>query len=89
MVGRSDRVTGPYLDRAGEDMRLGGGTLVVRGDSAWAGVGHNAAYTFNGTDYVVFHGYDLSDRGRSKLWIEAIEWDEEGWPRVSLDGGSP
>lgn len=88
VVGRSDRVTGPYLDRAGEDMRLGGGTLVVKGDSAWAGVGHNAAYTFDGTDYLVFHGYDLSDRGRSKLWIEEIEWDEDGWPHVRLDGGS-
>ena len=88
VVGRARQVTGPYLDRTGEPMRLGGGTLVVKGDSAWAGVGHNAAYTFDCTDYLVFHGYDISDNGRSKLWIEEITWDQEGWPHVTLDGGT-
>ncbi len=88
VVGRSRDVTGPYLDRTGEPMHLGGGTLVVRGDTAWAGVGHNAAYTFNGTDYLVFHGYDNSDNGRSKLWIKEIDWDTDGWPHVTLDGGT-
>ena len=28
-VGRSRQVTGPYLDAAGKDMELGGGTLVI------------------------------------------------------------
>ena len=87
-MGRSREVTGPYRDREGEDMRFGGGSLVVGGDSAWAGVGHPAAYTFGGIDYLVFHGYDLSDEGRSKLWIREIEWDAEGWPRVTLKEGA-
>jgi arabinan endo-1,5-alpha-L-arabinosidase len=85
VVGRSRTITGPYLDREGEDMRFGGGTLVVRGDSTWAGVGHNSAYTFGGTDYLIFHGYAVFDEGRSKLWIKEIEWDDEGWPRVRLN----
>jgi arabinan endo-1,5-alpha-L-arabinosidase len=66
-------------------MRIGGGTLVVAGNSRWPGVGHNAAYTFDGVDYLVFHGYDVSDEGRSKLWIKEIQWDAQGWPRVALD----
>ncbi|MFW6205834.1 MAG: family 43 glycosylhydrolase, partial [Gemmatimonadota bacterium] len=88
VVGRSENVTGPYLDRTGEDMRFGGGSLVARGNDDWAAVGHNAAYTFDGTDYLVFHGYDLNDEGRSKLWITEMEWDDDGWPVVSLEGGS-
>jgi arabinan endo-1,5-alpha-L-arabinosidase len=84
MVGRSRGITGPYLDRAGEDMRSGGGTLVVMGDTAWAGVGHSATYTFGRTDYLVFHGYARFDDGRPKLLVREIEWDEEGWPRVGL-----
>jgi arabinan endo-1,5-alpha-L-arabinosidase len=84
VVGRSRAITGPYLDRQGQDMRFGGGTLVVGGNDAWAGVGHNSAYTFEGADYLVFHGYDLADEGRSKLWIEEIDWDDEGWPQVTL-----
>ena len=88
VVGRSRDIEGPYLDRANHDMRHGGGTLVVKGDSAWPGVGHPAAYTFDGTDYLVFHGYDASDQGRSKLWVREIEWDD-GWPQVELEGGTP
>lgn len=85
VVGRSKDITGPYLDKEDQEMRLGGGSLVVDGNSDWAGVGHSATYTFDGTDYLVFHGYDLSDDGRSKLWIEDIEWGPHGWPSVSLD----
>ena len=84
VVGRSKSVTGPYLDRDGADLRHGGGSLVVQGDSAWAGVGHSATVTIKGTDYLVFHGYQISDNGRSKLWIQPIEWDANGWPRVTL-----
>jgi arabinan endo-1,5-alpha-L-arabinosidase len=83
VVGRARAITGPYLDREGRDMRLGGGTVVVRGDSAWAGVGHAAAYTFGQVDYLFFHGYANFDQGRAKLWIRPIEW-QDGWPRVSL-----
>lgn len=85
VVGRSKDVTGPYLDKEDQEMRLGGGSIVMDGNSDWAGVGHSATYTFNGTDYLVFHGYDVSDEGRSKLWIEEIDWGEFGWPTVSLD----
>jgi arabinan endo-1,5-alpha-L-arabinosidase len=84
MVGRANTVTGPYLDRDGNDMRHGGGSLVVAGNSGWAGVGHNSAYTFDGVDYLVFHGYDLADQGRSKLWIRKLVWDAAGWPSVTL-----
>jgi hypothetical protein len=30
-------------------------------------------------DYLVFHGYDAADGGRSKLRIEKISWIN-GWP---------
>lgn len=85
VVGRSKDITGPYLDKEDQEMQLGGGSLVVDGNSEWAGVGHSATYTFNGTDYLVFHGYDNSDNGRSKLWIQEVDWGEHGWPTVSLE----
>lgn len=85
VVGRADTITGPYIDKEGEEMRVGGGSLVVGGNEDWPGVGHNAAYTFDGKDYLVFHGYDASDNGRSKLWIKEIQWDANGWPSVTLD----
>ncbi|MFA0964418.1 arabinan endo-1,5-alpha-L-arabinosidase [Roseivirga sp. BDSF3-8] len=82
VVGRSDDVTGPYLDKEGKSMADGGGTLVVEGDDRWAGVGHNSAYTFDDTDYLVFHGYDMNDNGSPKLIIGEMKWDDEGWPVI-------
>lgn len=82
MVGRSKTITGPYLDKANVPLEQGGGSLVLAGDSQWFGVGHNSVYTFDGTDYLVFHGYDAADKGRSKLRLEKLGWDAEGWPAV-------
>ncbi len=84
MVGRSEEIIGPYLDREGRDMAFGGASLVLEGNDKWPGVGHNSAYTFDGKDYLIFHGYDASDEGRSKLLIRKIIWDNEGWPTVEL-----
>lgn len=82
VVGRSEKVTGPYLDKAGKDMFLGAGSLVVQGDNKnWFGAGHNSAYTFDGKDYIVYHGYDAKDNGKSKLIIEKLNWIDE-WPVV-------
>ncbi len=83
IVGRSPTLKGPYLDRNGQLLEEGGGTLLLAGDERWHGVGHNAVVSIDGTDYLVFHAYDANDaRGRAKLRIEALSWDQEGWPAV-------
>lgn len=82
VVGRSGQVMGPYADKAGIPMLQGGGSLVLEGDKNWYGAGHNGTYTFNGVDYIVFHGYDAADKGRSKLRVEKLHWDEQGWPGI-------
>jgi arabinan endo-1,5-alpha-L-arabinosidase len=81
VVGRSEHVTGPYLDQDGVPMNSGGGSLVLEGDKNWYGVGHNAVVRFANIDYLVFHAYDAADRGRSKLRVEKLNW-ENGWPKV-------
>lgn len=85
VAGRSEKVTGPYLDKEGVDMRKGGGSLLVQGDTGspdqeWYGAGHNSVYTFDGKDYIIYHGYDAKDNGRSKLIIRQLQWDAGGWP---------
>lgn len=83
MVGRSEKVQGPYVDRDGVPLNIGGGSMVLEGNKEWNGVGHNAAVSFDGIDYLVFHAYDANDKGRSKLRIEKINWTN-GWPVVRL-----
>lgn len=84
VVGRSENVTGPYLDKEGKSMEKGGGSIVVEGNDKWAGIGHNAAYTFNGEDYFISHAYSVKEEGTPKLIIRKITWTGDGWPNVSL-----
>lgn len=82
VIGRSRAVTGPYLDRDGKDMAQGGGSLVIKGDKDWQGVGHNSAYSFDGHDYLVLHAYETADHYLQKLKILEMKWDADGWPVV-------
>lgn len=84
IVGRSKDIRGPYLDKDGQRMVRGGGTVIATGDSEnWAAVGHCAAYTFDGKDYLAFHAYDRKDRGKPKLRVREIQWTN-GWPEITL-----
>lgn len=83
VVGRSDKITGPYLDKGGKSLAEGGGSILIQGDRNWYGVGHNSTYTFDGKDYLIFHAYDAKQKGRPVLMIKELQWDEELWPTVN------
>lgn len=80
VVGRSKKAIGPYVDREGKSLNAGGGTLILEGNANWYGAGHNAAYTFDDKDYIVFHAYDAQDNAKPKLQIAQLSWDDTGWP---------
>jgi arabinan endo-1,5-alpha-L-arabinosidase len=80
-VGRSKTVTGPYLDRAGKDMLNGGGTLILSGNDAFRGPGHNAILIDDGRYLLAYHAYDIKSNGVPLLHIEELLWDE-GWPQA-------
>lgn len=83
VMGRSKSVTGPYLDKDGKDMDLGGGSLLIKGNKNWVGLGHNSAYTFDEKDYLVLHAYETADNYLQKLKLLEIKWDNAGWPVVN------
>ena len=80
VVGRSKNVTGPYVDKDGKSLNEGGGSLVVQGDENYFGVGHNSAYTFDGKDYIFYHGYEKKTNGTPGLIVKEINWDADLWP---------
>lgn len=63
-------------------MNIGGGTLLLEGNKEWPGLGHNSIYTFDKEDYLIYHAYDANDNGRSKLKINKVGWDDQGWPEI-------
>ncbi len=83
-VGRSKNVEGPYVDKDGKSLNDGGGTLVLGGNDDWVALGHNAAYTFDGKDYLVFHAYETADNALQKLRILPIHW-QDNWPEVNAE----
>jgi arabinan endo-1,5-alpha-L-arabinosidase len=87
-VGRSEKVTGPYVDRDGVPMLQGGGTQITGSYGNWRGPGHNGIFSANGIDWLVYHAYDADESGISKLRIEPIQWDDDGWPHVASYTGT-
>jgi len=80
--GRSRNVTGPYLDREGNDLLEGGGTLLLESAGNAVGPGHLTIFEHDKKNYFSYHFYDATQRGRSRLGIGVLQWDEEGWPIV-------
>ena len=81
VVGRSQRVDGPYTDHQGQLMTEGGGKLVIEGDhQEYEAAGHCAVYTFDGKDVLICHGYSIRHNGASVLIQRNIEWSDDGWP---------
>ena len=78
--GRSQTITGPYLDRDGKDMAYGGGTLLVGPDERYYGVGHCSVYQLpDGNWYYLSHAYDSQFGARAKLFLRRLLFDADGW----------
>jgi len=89
MVGRAERVTGPYVDRTGKAMMDGGATLMLASHGDCRGPGHNAVLRTDAGDWLVHHMYDASLRGMRTLQIRPIIWDTDGWPLPGEPGVKP
>ena len=82
-VGRSESVTGPYVDAAGKLMLEGGGTVILQGDNARVRApGHCAVLQRSEGDLLVYHFIDANDRGAPHLQIRRLDWGANGFPVV-------
>jgi arabinan endo-1,5-alpha-L-arabinosidase len=81
-AGRSGKITGPYLDKAGVDLLRGGGTLVMDSVGPFIGPGHAGIFSEGGTNWFSCHFYDGTRRGAPTLAVRPLHWDAEGWPAM-------
>ncbi len=80
-VGRSPKITGPYLDRYGELMSQGGGTLFLAAAGRQIGPGHFGLLLDDGVEKFSCHyEAELGRAGRSILDIRPLLWTADGWP---------
>lgn len=81
VVGRSRKVTGPYLDNMGRDMLKGGGKMVLAAGGRVNGPGHFGRVILgDGVEKMSCHyEADLDQSARSVLGIRPLLW-KNGWP---------
>lgn len=81
VVGRSKKVTGPFLDNVGRSMLEGGGKMVVATEGNLIGPGHFGHLILGeGIEKMSCHyEADLAQGGRSVLGIRPLLW-KNGWP---------
>lgn len=80
-VGRSEKITGPYLDKTGRDMAKDNGSLLLGSEDQFIGPGQAGIFTARGREWISFH-YEADASKRATLAIRPLSWDVNGWPVV-------
>jgi arabinan endo-1,5-alpha-L-arabinosidase len=77
-VGRSENVTGPYVDRDGRALLEGGGTVVQSTSGDRVGPGGQSV----SEEILAYHYYDATAEGAPRLGLQRLSWDDDGWPEL-------
>ena len=81
-VGRADRIEGPYLDKDGKDMRVGGGSLLQAASGRFVGPGGQEPVKTSQGEMLAYHYYDGAAGGAAKLQLSPLGWSADGWPEL-------
>jgi len=84
-LGRSRKVTGPYVDKEGVNLLNGGGSLFLGATGPLIGPGHAGILVDNGTNWFSCHfEADSARRQGSALAVIPLRWNADGWPEPDL-----
>ena len=89
VVGRSESLLGPYVNKKGERMLDNQYEVVVKANDRFVGPGHNSEVIQDseGNDWIYYHSYDRKTPSKGRyLMVDRIVW-KDGWPVVQ--GNSP
>ena len=80
VVGRSQSLFGPYVDKDGNDMMQVHDELVLQGNDTFSSPGHCSRLITddNGQDWILYHAYTEELNYRT-LMLDRVNW-VDGWP---------
>lgn len=86
VVGRSESLFGPYMDRQGHPMLENNHEILIRRNNQFVGTGHNSEIVTDddGNDWILYHAVKVDSPKGRKLMLDRIEWID-GWPVVEGD----
>lgn len=88
VVGRSDNLFGPYLDKHGKSMMDNQHEIVIQKNSKFVGTGHNSEIVQDdkGQDWMLYNAVSADNPRGRVLMLDQVKWKED-WPYV--EGNSP
>jgi arabinan endo-1,5-alpha-L-arabinosidase len=78
-MGRATAITGPYLDKAGNDMTDGAAEILLQTDGRYIGPGGGTAFQDGSIYYYAYHYYDGDANGSSFLLVRPVLFDTSDW----------
>lgn len=83
VVGRSDNLFGPYVNKSGEKMLDNKHEILIQKNNSFVGPGHNSEIVTDnaGNDWIFYHAVSAKNPEGRVLMMDRIEW-KEGWPSV-------
>ena len=88
VVGRSDNLFGPYTDKQGQPMMENHHEILIHGNEAFVGTGHNSEIVADdrGNDWILYHAVSRANPTGRVLMMDQVRW-KDGWPEV--EGATP
>lgn len=88
VVGRSDNLLGPYLDKLGQSMMNNHHEVLIQKNTKFVGTGHNSEIVQDskGQDWIFYHGVSVDNPKSRVLLMDKVSWVND-WPVVK--GQSP
>lgn len=89
VVGRSDKLFGPYFDKQGRSMSDNHHEVLIQKNESFVGTGHNSEIVTDkaGDDWMFYHAVKVSDPDGRVLMLDKIVWEED-WPSVKTNSPS-
>lgn len=88
VVGRSENLFGPYLDKSGRSMNDNFHEVLIHSNDRFVGTGHNSEIITDNKNktWILYHAVDkINPKGRV-LMLDEVQW-KDGWPFV--EGNTP
>ncbi|MDD2244479.1 MAG: family 43 glycosylhydrolase [Dysgonamonadaceae bacterium] len=89
VVGRSQNLFGPYLDKKGGSMMNNNHEILIRKNDKFVGVGHNSEIVTDNksNDWLFYHAVSVDNPKGRVLMLDQIRWNNN-WPFVLGDSPS-
>ena len=84
VVGRSQSLFGPYLNKYGDQMLNNKHEILIQGNDRFKGPGHNAEIITDSqkADWMLYHAVDVNNPQGRVLMLDRISWRDD-WPLVT------